>query len=503
VRVANLGAHWHGNNYQSRIFWQNALSLLLPGSCVAEVTFEADGPKAFDDVVVVYDPAISRSGPLPVPADYHQVKWHVERGGRFGYADLIVPKFIGAERVSLLENLRDAKRSAPSGANFTFLTTYRIIDGDPLAAIISGNDHSLLLPRLFDGTGPKSRMGRVRKLWRDHLGLADDDELRVVLDGFRIIEGYRSLEELRAEINFRAQAVGVLACHASDSDFRFDELARQLKTRQLNRLTRRELEELCRREGLLDPAGRPVSSKVPVAICSFVGAPADSVGSPPQNTLILTDAFNERYLKDGQDWQADILPRVKGFIQPFLTDRRPIRLSLDAHASIAYLAGSILDLKSGVEVDLVQRSRVGTRVWRADDGQDGDPLIPAIARSGDGGDVALLLSLTHDVEAAAIRHLKARDPAVGAVLSCSPPGGPSQQSLAGGTHAARLADQITSEIRKMRDTFDGTVHIFAACPNALLYFLGQQHRGIGPAIIYEFDFDRRGDKGYHPSFLID
>lgn len=501
--MANLGAHWHGDNYQARIFWQNALSLLAPGSCVAEVTFEADGPKAFDDVVVLYDPAIARSGPLRVPADYHQVKWHVERGGRFGFEDLIAPDFIGAKSVSLLERLRDAKNGAPEGANFTFLTTYRIRDGDPLASLISGNDHSLLLPRLFDGTGPTSRMGKVRKLWRNHLALASDDELRAVLEGFRIIENYRSLDELRADINFRAQAVGVLACHASDSDFRFDELARQLKIRQLNRLTRSELEELCRREGLLDPAGQPASGKTPVAIRSFVGAPADAVGVPPENTLILTDAFNERYLKDGQDWQGNILPRVRDFLQPFLADRRPIRLTLDAHASIAYLAGSILDVKSGVDVDLVQRSRPGTRIWRADDGEDGDPLVSTTSKSGAGEDIALLLSLTHDVEAAAIRHLEASGCAIGAVLGFSPLVGPSQQSLAGGTHAARLADQITGEIRKIREVCDGTVHIFGACPNALLYFLGQQHRGIGPAIIYEFDFDRRGNRGYHASFLID
>jgi hypothetical protein len=501
--VANLGANWHGNNYQSRVFWQNALSLLVPGSCVAEVTFEADGPKAFDDVVVLYDPAIARSGPLRVPADYHQIKWHVERGGRFGYEDLIEPDFISAKSVSLLERLRDAKTVAPKGSNFTFLTTYRIRDGDPLAGLISGNDHSLLLPRLFDGTGPKSRMGKVRKLWREHLKLAGDDELRDVLEGFRIIENYRSLDELRADINFRAQAVGVLACHASASDFRFDELARQLKTRQLNRLTRSELEQLCRQEGLLDPGGRPDSDKAPVAIRSFIGAPADTAGVPPENTLTLGDAFNERYLKSGQDWQTGIRPRVEDFLKPFIAGRQAIRLTIDAHASIAYLAGSILDLKSGIDVDLVQRSRNGTRVWRADDGEDGEPLIVTASESAAGHDIALFLSLTHNVSPAAARHLQASGIAIGATLSFAPAEGSSQQSLAGGAHAARLADQVTREVREIRETRDGVIHLFAACPNALLYFLGQQHRGIGPAIIYEFDFDRRGDKGYHASFLID
>src|SRR3546814_5060716 len=72
--VDAVTARWHGDNYQARIFWENAFNLLLPHSCVVEVTFEANGPKAFDDVVVKYDPPVARSGPERVSAEYHQVK---------------------------------------------------------------------------------------------------------------------------------------------------------------------------------------------------------------------------------------------------------------------------------------------------------------------------------------------------------------------------------------------------------------------------------------------
>ena len=66
---------WHGINYQARIFCQNAMNLLDPDSHVVEVAFEADGPKAFDDVVVKYDPPVAGSGPVRVSAEYHQVKF--------------------------------------------------------------------------------------------------------------------------------------------------------------------------------------------------------------------------------------------------------------------------------------------------------------------------------------------------------------------------------------------------------------------------------------------
>jgi len=145
-------ARWHGDNYQSRIFWENAFNLLLPNSSVVEVTFEANGPKAFDDVVVRYDPPVARSGGERISADYHQVKWHVQTGGRFGFSDFIDPDFIGAQSFFLLERLRDARAGVPASAHFTFLTTYRIKDGDPLADLVSGHDRTLLIERLFDGT---------------------------------------------------------------------------------------------------------------------------------------------------------------------------------------------------------------------------------------------------------------------------------------------------------------------------------------------------------------
>ena len=94
-------------------------------------------------------------------------------------------------------------------------------------------------------------MGHVRKLWREYLALANDNELRCVLTGLRIVEGHRSLDKVREQINLRAQVVGLLAYSDKSSDFRYDELARQLKARGINRLTRASLEQFCRDEGLL------------------------------------------------------------------------------------------------------------------------------------------------------------------------------------------------------------------------------------------------------------
>jgi SMODS-associated and fused to various effectors sensor domain len=497
-------ARWHGDNYQSRVFWQNALNLLVDASCVVEVTFEANAPKAFDDVVVRYDPPVPRSGPDRIHADYHQVKYHVGRGGNFGYADFIDPAFIGATSTSLLERLRDAQAAAPAPSLFTFLTTYRILQTDPLARVISGNDHTLLLERLFDGTTDRSRMGKIRKCWREHLGLADDEALKDVLRGFRIMDGHRSLDELRTDINLKAQVVGMLTCSATDSDFRYDELARQLKSRRLNAFTRESLLKLAADEGLLAKILHVADPHLPVAIRSFMGPASDLSDASSENTLMLTDEFRQRYLVDGSSWQSDIRPKVETFLSAVIKRSVHVRLILEAHALIAFVAGTMFGVKAGIDVQLVQRGRTGTSIWHAMDGKTGPRMLESVTNFHRGEDIAVLISTTQDVGPQAHSYIKEHRLKVGAVLSFNLDGGPGQQTVAGGAHAVAIADQVVNAIRRAKaDNPDVIVHIFASVPNSMLFFLGQQQQAIAPCIIYEFDFDRRDNKTYQPSFTID
>lgn len=497
-------ARWNGDRYQARVFWHNALNMLATDSVVVEVTFEADAPKAFDDVVVKYDPPIPGSGPLRVPATYHQVKWHVEKGGRFSYSDFIDPDFIGATSVSLLQRLRDAKKIAPPGSQFDFVTTYRIKDDDPLSPLISGNDNSILIDRLFDGTTDRSKTGKIRKLWREHLGLSTDDELKEIVSGLRIFDGQKSLEDLREEINLRAQVVGALTCR-TNSDFRYDGLAQALKSRRLSSFTRETLRAVLQEEGLLSDVIRAADPALQVAIRTFHGLAADLSSASPENTLSLTDAFTQRYLRDDQSWQADIGPRVRTFLTEMVRKSGQLRLTLDAHASIAFLAGSVLDVKSGVDVTLVQKGRVGLREWRADDGSEKGSagLSVATHKLGDGVEMAVAIGISRSTEAATAAYAAKELPNVGTLLTLAMPTGPGQQNVAGGGHAAALAEQIANAIRDARSDPDALVHIFAACPNSVLFFLGQEHRGIAPCVVYEFDFDRAGNKSYQPSFVID
>jgi hypothetical protein len=76
-----------------------------------------------------------------------------------------------------------------------------------------------------------------------------------------------------------------------------------------------------------------------------------------------------------------------------------------------------------------------------------------------------------------------------------PEGGPSGRSVKCGHHASLLAEAVTAKLRASRphDSRRRSTHIFIAGPNAFAFFLGQHHVALGPAAVYEWDFeDRRG-----------
>jgi len=247
-------------------------------------------------------------------------------------------------------------------------------------------------------------------------------------------------------------------------------------------------------------------SFLPIAIRSFLGPAADIVDAAPENTLLLTDDFRQRYLQAGREWQYDIRPKVEPFLQTAAIKSNKLRLILDAHASIAFLAGAVLDLKSGIETRLVQKGRVGIRTWGADDGsaKSGERFDVAEEDLGRGGEIAVAINASQPATEQARTYAAAQLRDVGKLISFTPPTGPGQQSIIGGEHAAALAEQVSNHVRAMKAKGpDALIHIFAAAPNSLLFYREQLHQGIAPCIVYEFDFDRKAHKTYQPSFMID
>ncbi|MFS8146916.1 SAVED domain-containing protein [Rhizobium sp. BR 249] len=493
-------ANWDGHDYQARFFWIHASGLRDPEKAhVVEVSYEADGPKGFDDVVVRYDPGMESRRPFRIMTAHHQVKFHVNQAGRFGYADLIEPDFIGAEKISILERLRDAVKKAPAGSTFTLVTTDRIFDDDPLNGLIRQSDKALNTDKLFDGTTDRSAMGKIRKLWREHLGLNDNDELKAIVETFHIIDCYHSLEAMRENVDLYFKLVG-LAAGGNSLEYKYDGAARKLKATQRNVLTRQTFEEICVEQGWIKP---PLAdNRKNISIRSFSDGPTDYLDAAPENTLSLHHMFDVRHLQPGADWNTDVRPAVEEFIFRVRETDKNIRLFLDSHSSVAFLAGALLGFKTNTHVELNQKGRGPTTVWRADDDKTGPRAVTSVIDIGDGPDVAVAVSFSRDAIADVEEYVRAKVPDIGRILHVVPENGTSQKSLVGGEHAADLADQIAGAVKALRPAFGARRHFFISGPNAFTFFMGQHRDSMGPVTLYEFDFKGVVDGSYHPSFRI-
>jgi hypothetical protein len=506
MAMANV-ARRHGDDFQARLFWLKASSLLDSKSPIIKVIYE-NGPKSFDDVCVEYDPA---GAPMdhhgsPVLRRHTQCKWH-STAGVFGHDDLPLPSFINAKTHSLLQRSHAAQLAhAPdgTGSQFELFTNWRLKPGDPLIELVRKQTDALDLARLFDGTTDASRMGKVRKLWRQHLRI-DDDALRLVARTMTIAERPESLESLRERLDDRFAVVGLRRIPPSETAFIYDDLVAKLLAQGRIEFDRSSFRILCERERLMDPSATP-KQMLTLGVRSFVH-PIDNLDERCPRIVDFLPYFEGRYIRNEADWQDRILPALIDFVCTAAREADALRVMLDAHASLAFAVGSVLNVKAGKAIEIEQRMG-GRRFWSAQDVLV-DPAWPKFSfeqeiHDHQGPDIALAVGLTHDVAQGARAFISAYRPEVGRTLHCRPEGGNSQMSVRCGRHAWMLAESAVQEVRRIRDAgyVRGRVHIFIAGPNGFTFFLGQQQEALGAVSLYEWDFEGRRGGTYLPSLAI-
>lgn len=494
-----------GDSFQARTFWRQALNLLDSRSPVLKVGFEV-GPKGFDDVWVSYLPerAPKDAHGKPILREHTQCKWHVTIND-FGYADVVEPDWINASTVSLLQRARNAQEihaKTGEGVLFKLLTNWRVAQVDPLRLLINQRSKTLRLDKLFDGSTDRSAAGRVRKLWRDHLSI-DDDELRLLTRALAFHTDMTSLEEHRQLLDPLLELRGLRRVHPSESSFIYDDIAFQWLAQGRLEFDRAEFRDACRREGLFE---KDSSSPEVFGVKSFEHA-FDRLENRCTVVLDLIPHFNERTIRDQHDWARDIYPRLKEFLISAGKDKDTLRLVLDAHVTLAYATGSVLNIKSGRNIALEQRTGA-TKIWRVGDTQS-DPSWPkwefaeeAIDQaSGSATELAVVVSLTHDALDSVRAHVMNTTPAVGKLLVAQPSGGAGARSVVCGQHAFELAEALVRQIVASRSGVV-PVHLFIAAPNAFTFFLGQRQPGLGKTTLYEFDFEGANGGGYRPSITL-
>lgn len=495
-----VAARIEGDVYQGMFFWLQAASLLRPESKVGRVAIEYDRATGVDDVAVHFTAPGVDAGGRSCEADYFQVKYHVDRREQYGASSLCDPGFIGANR-SLLQRFHDAHqelRKQGGWYRLNLVSNWQWAMNDPVGPLLR-ESQSGALPDRFFSDGPKSALGKVRRAWNDHLGLSAQD-FEDFARRLHLGVNYIGRPFLRELLNERLLNVGLLGLAADKMQNVYDSITQQLILNGKNEFTPQTFRDLCEREGLLapvTPAGPPV-----VGIRSFMRF-AERMEDECQRFVCVAEHFDGRHVRDLSLWQTSLKSAVQSFLAAPRLRAQEHHLLLDCHSSLALFAGYELDRKSGAQVFPVQKG-VRSAVWKPSGATPTSSVewFESTTTIADGGsDVALAVSVTHDV-LKDVRAFVQTSRSAASLVEVRPASGIGPRSVVDADHAVGLADSLAAIIRKHRPADGGTLHLFTAAPNALLYFLGQHRGALGKVQLYEFDFEGEQGGTYSPSIRL-
>ena len=221
-------------------------------------------------------------------------------------------------------------------------------------------------------------------------------------------------------------------------------------------------------------------------------------------SLDLLPYFNGRTIHDFTDWSTRISLEITRFLKTFAETGGSFRLRIDAHMSIAMLAGYELDTKAGAKISIVQKTRNGVEVWDvakvAEGPTTGWDFLNVDGNSEDGG-LFVAVSITHDVFDDVSAFLNCSGLTVRRILSASVKGGTGNTAIREGGQVLRLVLDLVKKLRTFRKA-DQKFHLFVAAPNAFSFVLGQQLRGLGPVVVYEFNFETGKVGAYEPTMTF-
>ena len=268
-------------------------------------------------------------------------------------------------------------------------------------------------------------------------------------------------------------------------------------------IDRKEFDEEIEKRILL-VADRYSPKRISIGVKSFTRG-AEKLEEVTESCLSFTNEFEGRNIKDDYDWNKDIYGNLEDFLLANTNNKQAYQIFLDTHTSIAFATGRIFNSKSGINVFPVQKSSIdGTVLWDVKLSSKKKYVNWEISHENfDEGkyDSALILNITRNIYDDVVAFIKENKLAIGHIINCTPSKvGATNFSIEDGTHANALANSIYTAI-KGRNTVErrATLHIFAAAPNAFMFFLGQNSVGFGKCILYEYDFEQRTSCTYTQS----
>lgn len=502
-------ARKQGDEYQARYFWLQACRLFEKQGFANQVCFELNAPKSIDDVGVFYRSGMNEEWLKPLSADFFQVKFHVDCAGGLTWEAFLDPTFINATKVCLLNRIHQAFQSLRlRGLNcrLNLVLPWPIRPDDPLAKIISNYSGAVRMGVLFDEAGPRSTMGKIRTAWRKKLNLQNDTQLREVLSWVRILPSAGSLETLRDRLNDKLRLAGLVPVEDGRIGNAYDDLIQKLHSAGKNTFTREELKHIARQEGLWRGAPQLVPEGIVLGVRSFMRW-TEYMEDETDAILCLVRHFDGRQIRGEDLWKEAVIPALRAFLSPMISKGDPLTLCLDTHGTVAFAAGQYLEAKSGLCVAVRQRTPLGTVLWEPSAGLAGEDAFwkyEEVVCGQGGAEVALAVSVTHDVLSDVLAYVKTSLPCVGRILHFEICPRPGPAAVRDGAHASSLAQELVTSIRKLRASKEReeVMHVFSAAPNGLMFRIGQLSQSLGRCRTYEYDFDSCAPGAYEPTIIL-
>ena len=492
--------------FQARIFWLKAAHLLDDEGSIVRVGFES-GPKGFDDVWVEYEPDRAPQDQFgnSLHVERMQCKWHATPG-TFNHEDLVRPEYINATTTSFLERALETFRADQAerlSTRLSLVTNHCAAQDDPLYSLIRMKSFTLDLDKLFKGKTVRSATGKLRKLWCQHLKI-DDDELRVLCAALSFNLTRDSLDMQRVLLDDACRVNGLVRPSPNASSTIYDSNIFEWVGQRRMIFDRKTFREKCEQEGLLVKRRTMITT---YGIKSFEHA-FDRLEDRCARVLNLVPEFEDRFIRNNSAWRNSLLPELRNFLTALPVADGRLRLAIEAHATLAFAAGAIMDTKSGRIVELEQRSPT-LKTWAPDDQEllSGSPVweFRESELEGDGDGTAYAISITRDTEAAVRRYVGDKQLRLRRLLIANPQGGPSPSAVVSGAHANALAETLAAKIKLGRETNTKAAlercHLFISGPNAFTFYLGRHVQTMKPLTLYEFDFGQQLDGSYRPSLL--
>ena len=458
-----------GDDYQHLLTWYYALKLLPmprsdPAESVTRVEFEAAEAGHVDDIVVYWRDR----------AEYIQVKFATDGRG-FNNSEWWLDDSRGS---SLLQKFRKSWDQLKNNDNTATMILYTNRPRDPNCAAmecISGKD-DLLTPR-FGENGPRSRKGRERAKWAEHLEVGEQ-ELLEMLGRLKILDGKKSFDELAERVGERHRNLGLRGDREAVRGGMH--AVRDWITNCKHSIDREGMAE-CIQD--LELEASPPRATLLVQEIGYDHSPDSATvalnwvglfdGEEPSARRRIKDpaAWNERMRPDLADAAAEI--RRRGYNEVWVRGL----MRLPSWFAVGAVFSDVADWRI--------MCNKKNEIWDS----SADPLTMRSKRRrervGPGPDLAVSLSVSASIRTDVRKYIKAGRLPVGVLLDLEPPDGASDRVLSDASTVRGWARDVRDAVRQERgQQGDMRLHLFLATPDVAAMLLGYIWNRVPETLLY-------------------